>query len=490
MRILILLGLALAAVPLPAQDEVRVVSRDSLTIRFVDADLRAVVQSLGQHLDRAILITGLPSVRVTVETPRAIGVDDVRGVLEGVLASQQLELVADSSAGLYRVRSRTADRPPPPAATRNALEPQGAAVQLFMIRLRHARAADVAATVNALYGRASAIGELGARPTGTLAEGLRGTRIPATDDATATSGAVPRLAGVTASFAGEVTIVPDAGTNGLLIRASRRDYELIEAAVLELDVRPLQVLIEVLIAEVRKDRGFSFGVAAEVPPIGVGRGNTSIEATSTGIGLGDFALGVMQLGGVDMNATLRAAASRGDVSISSRPVLLAANNELAEILVGSQRPFVQVSRSLPTDAPQRDQVVQYRDVGTRLSVRPTISADGYVMLEVIQEVNAVTAETAFDAPVISTRSVQTRLLVRNGQTAVLGGLADRQRDANQGGIPILSSIPLIGGLFGRASRRQFETELFVFLTPRVLFTDQDVDGATEPLKSRIPPEGR
>ncbi len=165
-------------------------------------------------------------------------------------------------------------------------------------------------------------------------------------------------------------------------------------------------------------------------------------------------------------------------------MVLAANNEMAQILVGSQRPFVQVSRSLPTDAPQRDQVVQYKDVGTQLQVRPTISADGYVMLEVTQEVNAVTTETAFDAPVISTRSVQTRLLVKNGQTAVLGGLADRQRDASQGGVPILSAIPLIGGLFGRASRRTTETELFVFLTPTVLFDDADLERATKPLQQR------
>lgn len=482
------LALALFAAPLAAQDELRAVGPDSLMIRFVDADLRAVVQSLGQYLDRALLITSLPTVRVTVETPRAIGVTDVRSLLEGVLGSQQLELVADSAAGLYRVRPLAPERPPAPQAAATSSERQGAGVQLFMLRLRHARAADVAATVNALYGRGTAVGEIGSRPAGTLTEELRGDRIPSAESSATPSSAVQRLSGVTASLAGEVTIVPDAGTNGLLIRASQRDFDLIEAAVQELDVRPLQVLIEVLIAEVRKDRGFSLGVAAELPPVNVGRGNTTVEAVTTGIGLGDFALGVMQLGGVDMNATLRAAASRGDVRISSRPVLLAANNELAEILVGSQRPFVQVSRSLPTDAPQRDQVVQYRDVGTRLSVRPTISADGYVMLEVVQEVNAVTAETAFDAPVISTRSVQTRLLVRNGQTAVLGGLADRQRDSNQGGIPILSSIPLIGGLFGRASRRQIETELFVFLTPRVLFTDQDVDGATQPLQTRIPPE--
>jgi general secretion pathway protein D len=159
-------------------------------------------------------------------------------------------------------------------------------------------------------------------------------------------------------------------------------------------------------------------------------------------------------------------------------VLLAANNEAAEILVGSQRPFIQVQRALPTDAPLRDQVVQFKDVGTRLNVRPTISDDGYVTLRVAQEVNAATAEVAFDAPVISTRTIQTQLLVRDGHTAVLGGLADRQRDETRAGVPFLSSLPIIGGLFGRQVTRTTETELFVFLTPRVIRTDEELDDAS------------
>jgi general secretion pathway protein D len=179
-------------------------------------------------------------------------------------------------------------------------------------------------------------------------------------------------------------------------------------------------------------------------------------------------------------------ASRGDVHILSRPVLLAANNHEARILVGSQRPFVQVSRSLPTETPTRDQVVQYKDVGTRLTVRPTISADGYVTLEVIQEVSSATTETAFDAPVISTREAATQVLVKDGQTIVLGGLVDRQRDVTSGGVPLLSSIPLLGAAFGRQGRRTAETELFLFLTPRVLRTDEEVEGATERYEQRSP----
>ena len=152
--------------------------------------------------------------------------------------------------------------------------------------------------------------------------------------------------------------------------------------------------------------------------------------------------------------------------------------------MGSQRPFVQVARVLPTDNSARDQVVQYKDVGTRLSVTPTISADGYIMLQVVQEVNAATSEQQFNAPIISTRSVETKLLVKDRQTVVLGGITDRQHEHTQSGIPILSSIPWIGGLFGRVGNQSTETELFLFLTPRIIATDSDVDQATAPVRAR------
>jgi general secretion pathway protein D len=103
---------------------------------------------------------------------------------------------------------------------------------------------------------------------------------------------------------------------------------------------------------------------------------------------------------------------------------------------------------------------------------------------VSQEVSNATNETAFSAPVISTRSVQTQLLIQDGQTVALGGLTDRQKDVTQGGIPILSSIPLIGGLFGHSRRSTAETELFVFLTPRVIRTDDDAMRLSAPLRER------
>lgn len=184
---------------------------------------------------------------------------------------------------------------------------------------------------------------------------------------------------------------------------------------------------------------------------------------------------VMRVGRIKVDVALSALSSTGDVRIVSRPVLLAQNNQEARILIGSERPFVQVFRSLPTDAAVRDQVVQYRDVGTQLTMTPTINDDGYVSLQVAQQVSTATAEVQFGAPVISTREAATHLFVRDGQTVVLGGLVDRQQDRTRSGVPLLRDLPLIGGLFGSTDRSDIRSELFLFLTPHIIATDEDAD---------------
>lgn len=276
-----------------------------------------------------------------------------------------------------------------------------------------------------------------------------------------------------------VTIVPDQLTNSLLVRADSGDFQVLREAVDQLDIRPLQVLIEVLIVEARHDRNFSLGADLFLPRQSIG-GDETIEGRTFGGGIGDLVLMLMNLGKANIDAVLRTSQLKGDVEIVSRPVLLASNNTEARFMVGSQRPFIQVSRSLPTDAPSRDQVVQYRDVGTKLTVRPTINQDGYVSLVIQQEINAATNETQFDAPVISTREASTQVLVRDGQTIVIGGMRDQQRDRVRSGVPILSGIPLLGGIFGSTSQRKTATELYLFLTPRIIRTDADADSLTAP----------
>lgn len=445
-----------------------------VTLDFVEADARAVVQALARYLDRPVVYGQVAGARITMQSPRPVARGDILALLRPALAAHNLELAEEGSTFVLRARQTSPGQAPvrpPSAPIRSA-----GGIELFAIRLRHARAADVAATVNALYGRASALGEIGARPA-TLNSELRDNRNSAyAGDPAAPP---PPQPGRSGQFEGQVTIVPDARTNSLLVRASRTDFELIQAAVQQVDLRPLQVIIEVMIAEVRRNSDFSYALSAAVGQQALrGRGNETVGGSSSGADRqdirSDLTVRATGIGGVDLALTLRAGVQRGAASILSRPILFAANNERAEILVGDQRPFVQLQRT--TDGGSVDQVVQYKDVGTRLSVLPTISGDGYVQLQVTQEVNNATRELGVqDAPVISTRTIETSLLVRDGETAVLGGLAQAIRERGSGGIPVLSSIPVIGGIFGSKTRNSSDTELFVFLTPRVVRDDADLD---------------
>lgn len=469
---------------------------DSVTLRIVSTELRSAVQIIQQYLDRPVIFAGTTAgPQVSLETPRPVPRADVPRLLRGLLDAQGYELLEDSASGTYRAKPKEPLRPSTAnqqaggtqAASSDAAKRQTGAPELFVIALRHARAADVAATINTLFGRASPPPGSGYGPGrgSTLSDELRANQIPPLN--TPLPESVPGVVGRSATLTGELTIVADTHGNSLLIRANRADFELIQAAVQQVDVRPPQVLIEVLIVEALRDRSFSLGVEASIADAHVNNTeNTTAGGSFTpgSAGLGDFTLKVMGVGGFDLNATIRAAASRGDVKIVSRPVVLAANDEQAEVVVGSQRPFVQVSRTLPTESAVQDQIVQYKDVGTKLNVRPNISVDGTVQLSVTQEVSTATTETQFNAPVISTRSVKTDLLVQDGQTIVLGGLTDSQHDVQTSGIPILSSIPFIGGLFGSQSRTTAETELFIFLTPHVIRSDADAKRITDPLHDR------
>jgi len=470
--------------PVLAQDTsaVRPVG-DSISVRFVDADIRGVIQALGRYLPKPVLVGTIPPTRVSLETPAPVPRSAVRQLLKGLVESQSLDFAEDSA--FFRI-SPASPRPAPSPAAAGSGVGVPVAVQLFVIRLKHARAADVAATVNLLFGAGGEFSGRAGLATPTLSDELRRNVVPPAG-APAPNAATPsRTPTKTATLTGAVTIVPDELTNALLIRASPADYAVLEQAVSQIDIRPLQALIEVMIVEARRDRSFSFGADLFLPRQSVDHGTGTVDASSVGAGLGDLVIHLMKIGHAEIDATLRAAASKGDVQIVSRPVLLASNNTQARLLVGSQVPFVQVSRSLPTETPTRDQVVQYRDVGTKLTIRPTINQDGYVSLLIQQEVSQATTEVLFNAPVISTREAATQVLVKDGQTIVLGGLRDRQRNVNQTGIPILSHIPILGGLFGSADRSSVETELYLFLTPRILKTDADADSVTAP---RLPRGG-
>lgn len=478
--------LALAALLLlpwaaAAQDSATVQrSAQGILVDFQDVELRFVITALAEAGSLNVSYGELPSRRVTLRLRQPVPTVAIAALLRNL--AQSNGLVYSEENGLIRLEPEVG-RGPVSGVPQDSGAPS---VQLYVHRLKHARAARMASTLQSLFGGGAAgVAEVRGLSQRPLSERLREQAIPmASPDAPA---AAPGLAAqpteaMRAQLEGAVQIVPDETTNALLVRATAADWQVILAAITAMDLRPLQTLIEVVIAEVRTNDENALGVSAKVQA-----GNNATTANGRAGSLkssvaDDFVLSLAQRNeNLSVDVALAALATRGSVRILSRPMLLAQNNQEARILVGEQRPFVQVSRALPTDGAIRDQVVQYRDVATTLSLRPTINPDGYVNLQVLQEVSTATDATQFGAPIISTREASTHLLVRDGQTAVLGGLVSRQSDRARTGIPVLSRIPWLGALFGSSTSQTQTSELFLFLTVHVIANDGDVDRVRDTL---------
>lgn len=455
-----------------AQNPVRVTS-EGIILNFQDVDLAYAITALAQAAGLNVVYTDLPQKNVTLRTARPVSPSDVSGLIRRLAEANDVTVSEDP--GFMRLQGRT-------QADDQAQE----ARQLFIYKLRHARAPVLAGTLQALFGGGpTTVRARTPAEAQTLSAQLRMLEQQSAQ-LRQQAGQAPQQfvvsTGRGAELEGAITIVPDEVTNALLVRATPADWQIIQQAVQALDLRPLQVVIEVVIAEVRREDELNVGVgfSATDPngsPTRDTQGALRDETTPD-----DFTLRIIRTGSVDFEATLSALAATGNVRILSRPVILAQNNQEARILVGSQRPFVQVSRSLPTDDVVRDQIVQYREVGTSLHILPTINDDGYVNLQVTQEVSAATAETQFGAPVISTREATTQLLARNGQTVVIGGLVDRLTDRRRAGIPFLKDIPLLGYLFGSTRETKSNSELFLFLTPYIVASDEDADRLREEIE--------
>jgi type II secretory pathway component GspD/PulD (secretin) len=502
-RLALLFALAGAAEGQEREAQDVQVSDSTAAFDFQAADLQIVVSSLAEVAGLNIVYGDLPSRSVTLRTSRPVSLAEVRGLLESVARGNDLELIEED--GLIRIVAIAG----PEEEVGPAFEPTpgaggfaGSDRRLFVHRLRHARAETIVQTLRALFGMgydfAGPVTPFGE----TLSQGLEEQSQVAYRDVDALRGGQPAQGRgpVTVGDQGEglplglespVDLVPDPLRNAILILATPTDYEILQGAIDELDSRPLQVLIEVLIAEVRRNKQTDLGVTIDVP---LREGDESgVTFNLDGLSAGNVALQFLGIGDVNASVIIRALAAEGDVTILSRPVILAQNNLEARILVGYQRPFIQVFRALPTDAAVRDQVVQYRNVGTQLLIRPTINADGYVNLAVQQEVSVATAETQFGAPVINTREAQTELLVRDGHTVILGGLIDNQEETSNSGVPLLKDIPFVGALFRSTRSQTITTELFLLLTPHVVYDDEEMDettreliGATENLEERLP----
>ena len=507
-------------------------SKPAVSLDFQDQELRVVLDAIAAAGDLNVSLTNIPSQRVSVHLGRPVTRDGMIELLKGVAESNGLK-VTDSPT-LIQIAGQPVERRETPQqllTQQLAQAQQTQQMRLFTYRLKHASAVQLAPVLTNLFtgftggtGRTTTftipngrggfttitqpatlsgppgnittiptpfggaggggVGGGGAGRAGRAAALAEAAAAPPTADRSANpignaiTNALQQITGALSSQAGDIRIIAEESSNSLLVRATDSDWALIQQIIQGVDLRPLQVLIEVTIAEVDRTHALDVGVSGTVKRTQTGKNPTNVTLTAPSqADARDF---VAELAGghgtINYDVAIAALQERGDVRVLSLPVIIAQNNRQATLNVGSSRPFVQISQTVPNDPTGRVQTVQYIDVGTVLTITPTINPDGYVNLQVTQTDNSATNEVQFDAPVINKREATTQIFIRDGQTTVIGGLADNTHSSDVSGIPFLSRIPIIGPLlFGRVSRNQDTNELFLFLTPHIISSDEDID---------------
>lgn len=336
---------------------------------------------------------------------------------------------------------------------------------IHFVSLKNADAEDVAKVLNSLI-------ETGSSTT------------TATDDPNATK-----------ILSKDVNVVADAPTNSLLVTAQSSDFETLERIIGELDVMRRQIFIEALIMEVSSDSGYSFGVNwgygryldgsdasvfGGVNPGGSGSisldDDAGIASFSSGGSIGAIIENAINVGGTaySIQSILNLSQTNNDFRILSTPQLMTLDNQEAQVDIVDNVPFV---TSVTTSAVNNDynsQSIDYKDVGVMLKITPHIGTQNTLRLEVEQEVSRV-VQTAVDtgsgailAPTTKKRTVKTSIQMQDGQTAVIAGLISEDDERNRAQVPGLGDVPVLGWLFKYKEKSITRTNLFVFITPRVV----------------------
>lgn len=279
-------------------------------------------------------------------------------------------------------------------------------------------------------------------------------------------------------------VVIDNPGNRILFRGTRREYAQVLRLLNELDVPAKQVLVEITIAEVALTDETRFGVEwffDRQLTNGSIQGSTVGGSVREPGGLGiTFARGFSQ---TSVTAALNAIATNQNLNILSTPRLLARSGGQAQILIGNDVPIITSQRAADIQSSGDTdilQTVQYRQTGVILNIRPVVLNDERIDIEIFQEVSSQqpNVTSAIGSPVISNRSITTRLTLREGMTAVLGGMIQDSQTMGQRGVPFMKDIPLIGRAFRTDSASKRKTELLILVTPRVMGEDRALQDVT------------
>ena len=304
----------------------------------------------------------------------------------------------------------------------------------------------------------------------------------------------PVAAAPAASF-----IQADPATNSLIISAPENVYNSMRSVIDQLDARRAQIYLEALIAEVSTAKAAEFGIQFQsLTGAGAGVNSTSVIggtnfSTTPGsnifnaarnlaaVGSG-FNIGVIRgritLPGIgeilNLGVLARALEASGDANILSTPNLVTLDNEEAKIIVGQNVPFITGSYAQATSGGAGGtgvnpfQTIDRRDVGLTLRVRPQIAEGRTVKLRIYQEVSSI-QDTSNSAGIITNkRSIESAVLVEDGEIIVLGGLVQDDVRNSVDKVPVLGDIPFLGALFRYETRRRTKTNLMVFIRPVVL----------------------
>ncbi len=377
----------------------------------------------------------------------------------------------------------------------------GGEERLFVYRVKHGDAEELADILTKLFASDHKDG----RSVGGVAPGLRRTSIASDkgkddkgkkgESGTQRRASPKRTVAGNIELSSKVSIVADSVNNSLLIRSNPRDYKKIVDALKQLDLVPLQVLVEATILEITLSGNLKYGVQWQFR--GSPGGGYSFDFSLDGqhdnqsqSGIGPSFPGfnwTTVLRPETIRSTLNALAGEGLVNVLSSPSVMVLDNQTAEIQVGKEVP---VATSQQQGTSQTDRIInqiQYRSTGVQLSVTPRVTPGGLVQMEIKQEVSTVaqTDSSALDSPTFQTRKITSNVAVRSNQAVVLGGLIEDKREESNQGVPGLYNLPIIGPLFGERSRKADRTELVVVLTPRVIASDADLKAITDDFRSRL-----
>ena len=401
--------------------------------------------------------------------------DGAAGVAGSADSSQRFILLADARTNSLLVRTENQEKLNRVRELVTKLDTETATRgNIHVVYLKNAEAVKLAQTLRAV---------LSGDTSATATTATTATAIPG----------APALS-ASASPAGGGVIQADAATNSLIITAPSNIYNNMRAVIDMLDVRRAQVFVEALIAEVSADKAAEFGVqwqgaAGNINDNLVGGGTnfggsgtniigvaTSLAARTPVINTG---LNVGILSGGNLGVLARAMQTDANANILSTPNLMMLDNEEAKIIIGQNVPFITGSQQGTAANPNPFQTVERRDVGLTLKIKPQISEGGTVKMVIFQEVSSVQDLSNPAGVITNKRSLDTTVLVDDGQTLVLGGLIQDQVTHGEFKVPLLGDIPLIGWLFRYETRRSNKTNLMVFIRPTVLRTADASKGLTQ-----------